>query len=683
MRADRREMSGRRLVFVNHADDAGAAAPGTAPLVLEPGCPPGPGARPDVRSIRGGLWAVIRERNLHDESLAALDEWADRAGMVSRFEVGGVSWWAHVRGFVRLDLHELMLWRLVLDQLAPSGGYDTIEVPLDRPHLRAALEAEGVGPDSPRIVVRDAGTDARRFGGGKPSRIGAAGPRPWYRRAVSRTVRVGRRALDIPARARARVLRERFGRLVRRRPEVLAIVRGESFHLVAGDDGEARSDPIVTPVLRRLEARGHATAVVVLGKTEDEEGALLRGDGPMPYGALSRLLIDRRERTDDRVGDLARRLHGIESYPLPVAGVDLAPAVVSVLTSLDRWLARQRRERLVAERLIATIRPRVLVTGWESARTAWLGAARTSGIPSVAIQHGVIYPNNPDYYRPVRPELVRPDLTCVFGAYERRLLVEECAYAPDAVIATGSPRMRPAAEAPARDPAARAAVRRALGVGLADRMLVISGARHAVGEGLHSTAIFARLLGGPLPGVHIVVKLHPEEELADHYSAMVAGLAAADGFTAPPVSVVRDIDLFRLLLAADAHLGIYSTVLTDAVVAGTPNMVAVGQAWSDLLGYAAAGVAQPVASVDDVRAFMLDPQPASPEARAAFLREHYEPGDGAERVADAVIRLAEQTWRPPGNRVAALRTDSARPGDEGGLSGDRASQPTLGREGGA
>jgi hypothetical protein len=33
--------------------------------------------------------------------------------------------------------------------------------------------------------------------------------------------------------------------------------------------------------------------------------------------------------------------------------------------------------------------------------------------------------------------------------------------------------------------------------------------------------------------------------------------------------------------------------------------------------------------------------------------------------------------------VAALRTDSARPGDEGGLSGDRASQPTLGREGGA
>ena len=216
-------------------------------------------------------------------------------------------------------------------------------------------------------------------------------------------------------------------------------------------------------------------------------------------------------------------------------------------------------------------------------------------------------------------------------------------------------------------------------------MLVISGARHAVGEGLHSTAIFARLLGGPLPGVHVVVKLHPEEEEADHYSAMVEGLAAAGGFAAPPVTVVRDIDLFRLLLAADAHLGIYSTVLTDAVVAGTPNMVAIGQAWSDLLGYVAAGVAQPVASVDDVRAFMRDPRPASPEARAAFLREHYEPGDGAERIADAVIHLAGQPRRRPGNHQAALRTDAARPAGEGSQAGssDRPSQPTLGREGGA
>jgi hypothetical protein len=676
-------MSARRLVFINHAGDAGEAADGTEYVVLDPAWTPAGGERPDVRAIRGALWDVIRERNLHDESLAALDEWAERAEMVSRFAVGGISWWAHVRGFVRLDLHELMLWRLVLDQLAPRGGYDTIEVPIDRPHLRAALEAEGIGPEaSPEIVVRDAGTEARRFGGGKPSRIGATGPRPWYRRAVSRTVRTGRRVLDLPARARARLLRERFGRLVRRRPEVLAIVRGESFHLVAGDDGEERFDPIVTPVLRRLEARGHPTAVVVLGKTEDEDATDLRGDGPMPFGALSRLLIDRRERADER-GELARRLEGIEAFAMPVAGVDLAPAIVSVLASLDKWLARQRRERLVAERLIATLRPRVLVTGWESARTAWLGGARTSGIPSVAIQHGVIYPSNPDYYRPVRPELVRPDLTCVFGAYERRLLVEDCAYAPDAVIATGSPRMSPAADVPPRDPAARAAVRQALGVGEAERMLVISGARYAVGEGLHSTTIFARLLGGPLPGVHVVVKLHPEEEADDHYTAMVEGLAAAGGFAAPPVTVVRDIDLFQLLRAADAHLGIYSTVLTDAVVAGTPNMLASGQAWSDLVGYVVAGVAQPVESVDDVRAFMREPRPAPPEARAAFLRDHYEPGEGAERIADAVIRVAGQPGRRTGDRQEPTRADTARPAGEGAQAGDRPSRPTLGREGGA
>jgi hypothetical protein len=102
------------------------------------------------------------------------------------------------------------------------------------------------------------------------------------------------------------------------------------------------------------------------------------------------------------------------------------------------------------------------------------------------------------------------------------------------------------------------------------------------------------------------------------------------------MSVIRDIDVYRLLRASDAHLGQYSTVLTDAVLTTTPNMIAVGQAWADIIGYVDAGVAVPVASVDDVRAFMGDPRPPSPEARERFLAAHSLGGDAVGRISDAI-----------------------------------------------
>ena len=104
--------------------------------------------------------------------------------------------------------------------------------------------------------------------------------------------------------------------------------------------------------------------------------------------------------------------------------------------------------------------------------------------------------------------------------------------------------------------------------------------------------------------------------------------------------VVRDIDLYRLLRAADAHLGQYSTVLTDAVVVGIPNMIAVGQAYADPLDHVGAGVAVPVRSVDDVRAFMLDPRPPADADRARFLRRHFEPGDAVARIGDLLLAHA-------------------------------------------
>jgi hypothetical protein len=103
------------------------------------------------------------------------------------------------------------------------------------------------------------------------------------------------------------------------------------------------------------------------------------------------------------------------------------------------------------------------------------------------------------------------------------------------------------------------------------------------------------------------------------------------------------VDLYRLLAASDAHLGVHSTVLTEAVAAGTLNLLADTLAGADLLGYVEAGVAVPVRDGGDLlgaldrRAELLP----SDAARRAFLDAHFEPGDGARRIAlDLVAWLA-------------------------------------------
>jgi hypothetical protein len=323
---------------------------------------------------------------------------------------------------------------------------------------------------------------------------------------------------------------------------------------------------------------------------------------------------------------------------MDVEGFDLGPAVRSIAGDLGLWFEKQRHGMIWAERVIEALQPSALFTGWEGARTSWLGAAHRLGVPTIAVQHGVIYPNNPDYYRPAHPGLVRPDVTCVYGPYERDLLLNGGRYAADAVAVTGSPRVRPDQAAIPTTPDERAEVRQELGVAEGDRLLVLSAARNPVGDEMHAISMAARLLGGPLPGIHVVVKLHPEEQGGEHYERLLTGLARAGGYEPPALTIVRDVDLYRLLRAADAHLGLYSTVLTDAVLTGTPNMIAVGQAYADTIGYVPAGVAVGVATVDDVRAFMAHPRPPTGEARDRFVEAHYRDGDATSRIARAITR---------------------------------------------
>jgi hypothetical protein len=647
-------MSRRTLVLVADRAAAPPPEPQTDVIVLDTTWTPAADERADLTGARGPIRRVLDEVNLFDGSLELLDAWASRVGLADRFMADDISWWFHARSFLRLDVHELILWCHVLQEIAPAGAYSTIRLPADRTLLVDAAMARSRSIDRPTIVP--VGEPAR-------TRHARPGPRPARQSPPSGAVAAARRRVGRVRRAllgwpparpdrarRATIVDARLDAVAQQPPSVVAIVRPPSFHVIDQADGGRREDPYITPVLERIEARGDPVAMIaiLLDHRRDADWDIIEAEERLVPLSIMAQRYGLPDVAPYDPTDTAQRLAGFPDVPATVAGTDLGPTLRSIVSEYGMWwwFANQRHEASIAVELLAELRPRVLYTGWEAARTPWLVAARRVGIPTVAVQHGVIYPNSPDYCRPGHRGLIRPDLTCVFGAYERDILVGQGGYEPSSVVATGSPRADRERARTAGDPEEGARVRRELGVADGHKLLVVSTARNPLGDSIHAVAMAARLLDGPLPGVHIAFKAHPEERRGADYRALLAGLARAGGYRAPPTTVVRDIDVYRLLRAADAHLGLYSTVLTDAVLAGTPNMIAVGQAYADAIGYVEAGVATPVRSVGDVRAFLADPPRPDQEAVDRFLDLHFEPGDGAERIASLIGAIAASPIGP-------------------------------------
>jgi hypothetical protein len=232
-----------------------------------------------------------------------------------------------------------------------------------------------------------------------------------------------------------------------------------------------------------------------------------------------------------------------------------------------------------------------------------------------------------------------PDRTYVFGDWERRLLTTNSVYRADEVKVGGSPRL----DLVRREPADHDAIRAQLGVAADDRLLVLSATWGPLYRAYLYPIALAHLFDRPLPRVHLVVKLHPSEHDEGPYRAVIEGVARAGGFAPPPITVVQSIDLYGLLGAADAHLGIHSTVLTEAVVTATPNLIADHARNADLLGYVEAGVATPVRDGADVLRALdtpADPTTAT-AARQRFLDDHFEPGSASERIAADLL-----AWLP-------------------------------------
>ena len=610
-----------------------------------------------IRTVGGRL---LEDRDLIAETAERLDAWASASGIVDALLVEGTSMWFYLRLSVWVWFQQRILWTAIVDDLVRAVAPTRIvcepgteDVVIEAARLIAARDGlEIEAPDIP---------DADRSGHAAPpptpaqdaaSGAGPTGFASIVRRGlgkVRRLIAVGRGSARSPEpttpglRARRRAMTERLDAIATESNRLLVVLE-HTRQRVETADGPRDVNPYLSPVVDALRGTALEPIEIDLKARVDDDTWWERLNAPDGARLLPSSAIWRAGEADgDAAGatetgsaepwvDVVRAIR----TPVIVQGVDLGPALVARVTELAaRWMPSKTRAVTSIRALLRRLRPAGVLLADEYHRQDWLTAARAEGVPITAIQHGMIYRGHNGYVHRERPDsLALPDRTYVFGEWERDVLVDGSVYRDDEVRVSGSPRLDLVAAAPHPD---AAALRAELGVRTGDRLVVLSGTYGPAYRRFHIPYALDRLLDRPWPNVHLVVKQHPGEKDRGPYEALVMGLATAGGFAPPPVTVVQHIDLYRLLRSADAHLGIHSTVLTEAVAVGTLNLLADTLASSDLLGYVEAGVAVPVRNGADFLAALDAPEAITPGARGAFLARHFREGRASERLRDELL----------------------------------------------
>lgn len=281
---------------------------------------------------------------------------------------------------------------------------------------------------------------------------------------------------------------------------------------------------------------------------------------------------------------------------------------------------------------------------------AAIESARSLGVKSLGVQHGILYPNYFSYERTAGDVTLGTPIastTAMYGDDGVRLLEDVFRYPKGRVVATGSPRYD-ALAAEVRT-VSREERRRDLGVSTQEKLVVLA-SRYAGIRDTHkaSGAVFPGLLAAieATEGARLVVKPHPAEP-GDAYDADIAASALGER-----VRVISDRSLTDLLPAADLLVTVESLSATEAIVAGVP--VVVLRHPSNLRDVVASGAALGVPDGADPRPFIESllrddsTRTAWRVSREAFLNDvaHGVDGRALDRLLKLVCAMAELETKP-------------------------------------
>jgi len=318
------------------------------------------------------------------------------------------------------------------------------------------------------------------------------------------------------------------------------------------------------------------------------------------------------------------------SLVLERAFLKLLPECALMLETASRILDEEH-----ADAVIATYE-----TGpWERAVT--IEAARV-GIPTVGLQHGMIFEGDPDNLHlrvtsnPNAPGFMVPQITCVWGPFWKDVLTKAGHYTPQSVVITGNWRYDRLSEIIQRTDASM--IRRRYGIGPGKKLVLLLSVGLGTVEYLRTClqTVAAREELSPL------IRLHPGADKPEPVLRMLRELNYSSN------TIVKG-QLIDALVAADLVVSQYSTAISEAALLDKPVIMADFQDFRGGEDYLDSGIclyatdSQHLLRAIEKGLYDESVRSQMRSAREAFVARYFFKLDGraAERVVDALEALVQ------------------------------------------
>ncbi|MBN2014538.1 MAG: CDP-glycerol glycerophosphotransferase family protein [Candidatus Altiarchaeota archaeon] len=292
-------------------------------------------------------------------------------------------------------------------------------------------------------------------------------------------------------------------------------------------------------------------------------------------------------------------------------------------------------------------KPDIIVVTCEygSLGLAAIMAGRTRGIPTLALQHGVIHPKHFAYVHAadevsedISPRFYPlPDKTAVYGTYDKHVLTEINAYPESSIVVTGQPRYDILAHASSTF--SRETTIKKIGLNPDKKLMLWTTQSHGltIEENRRSFFEVYRTINELSERVQLVIKLHPgETDYRMHKSI-------ADEVGISPV-ITKDIDIYEIIHACDLMITKASTTGLEAIALNKPVIILNFGGEPDIFDYVKEGVAAGVYRENELKATierLLEDDSKLAKNRGAYIEKHLYRIDGkaTERVVDLIRKM--------------------------------------------
>jgi UDP-N-acetylglucosamine:LPS N-acetylglucosamine transferase len=315
----------------------------------------------------------------------------------------------------------------------------------------------------------------------------------------------------------------------------------------------------------------------------------------------------------------------------------------------------------MAKHMIRKERPNliIVINEYGSFERALIAAAKQLGVPTLAIQHGIIYSKHKAYvyYKneispdgsAKSPYCPIPDKTAVYGPFYKDFLTKRSAYPESTIVVTGQPRYDRLCHL--EELYSRERFLRSHRIDRGHKVILWTTQCHGLSmqENERNFRIVLEVVGA-LKNVTLVIKQHPGE--GPNYTRMIASYLAeyrANAILAPGYS-----DTYEQLYVCDLLISKSSTTMTEAVALSKPVILLnltddptpAGSAH-----YVDEGVAAEVRKEDELGpaiAKLLVKGRQSGRNQRRFVEKYLYKLDG--KATDRVVNLALEMVRNPNNR---------------------------------